>query len=153
MRQVSERLFKYHQDDSIQFSKHRRHGKCYDRDERVSSIKYKTELCRNWVEHGDCDYGRLCDFAHGRRELRPPVHHPKYKTQYCRNFTERGWCPYESRCRFIHHVAEARSPSPEPASENECQEHAHVPQLAGMAALFETKWPGLQAGWSSTLAQ
>ena len=31
---------------------------------------FKTRLCRNWVVSGKCRYGRRCQFAHGRCDLR-----------------------------------------------------------------------------------
>lgn len=30
---------------------------------------YKTQLCRNWKEEGECRFGNTCHFAHGREEL------------------------------------------------------------------------------------
>ena len=30
---------------------------------------YKTQLCRNYMSTGKCKYGRVCQFAHGRKEL------------------------------------------------------------------------------------
>lgn len=31
--------------------------------------KYKTELCKNWIEVGYCRYKSLCMFAHGHSEV------------------------------------------------------------------------------------
>ena len=31
---------------------------------------YKTRLCRNWQEHGECSFGDGCNFAHGSEEVR-----------------------------------------------------------------------------------
>ncbi|KAG5518492.1 hypothetical protein PMAC_002888 [Pneumocystis sp. 'macacae'] len=70
-----------------------------------SSIKtglYKTELCKNWEESGECRYGLKCQFAHGRSELRSLLRHPKYKTSPCKTFMENGSCPYGQRCCFSH---------------------------------------------------
>ncbi|KAG4300670.1 hypothetical protein PCK1_003099 [Pneumocystis canis] len=70
-----------------------------------SSVKtnlYKTELCRNWEENGECRYGLKCQFAHGHSELRSLLRHPKYKTSPCKTFTEIGSCPYGQRCCFSH---------------------------------------------------
>ena len=39
----------------------------FDNDEQES--KYKTELCKNWVDIGVCKYGKRCRFAHGYDEL------------------------------------------------------------------------------------
>jgi hypothetical protein len=35
--------------------------------------KYKTRLCRNWVQTGQCAYEDVCCFAHGDSELRDPA--------------------------------------------------------------------------------
>ena len=32
--------------------------------------RFKTEICRNYKEKGTCLYGELCQFAHGKHELR-----------------------------------------------------------------------------------
>merc|ERR1712113_896371 len=31
--------------------------------------KYKTEMCKNWIENRTCRYGKKCQFAHGYDEL------------------------------------------------------------------------------------
>jgi hypothetical protein len=36
----------------------------------VDPRKYKTRLCRNWVQTGECSYEHTCCFAHGESELR-----------------------------------------------------------------------------------
>nr|UZP64857.1 Zfs1 [Schmidtea mediterranea] len=61
----------------------------------------KTEYCINYLK-GTCKYGRLCKFAHGESDLRPPVRYFKYKTVYCAQFQELGTCSYGHRCQFIH---------------------------------------------------
>ncbi|VDK66121.1 unnamed protein product [Anisakis simplex] len=63
---------------------------------------YKTELCRSWVDHGRCNYGDRCQYAHGEEEKRTIPRHPKYKTEYCQSYHESGYCPYGPRCHFIH---------------------------------------------------
>jgi Zinc finger C-x8-C-x5-C-x3-H type (and similar) len=35
-------------------------------------VKYKTELCKNWLEKGKCSYSVRCRFAHGPHELVQP---------------------------------------------------------------------------------
>eukprot|EP00028_Trichosphaerium_sp_Am-I-7-wt_P014574 CAMPEP_0168509392 /NCGR_PEP_ID=MMETSP0405-20121227/744_1 /TAXON_ID=498012 /ORGANISM="Trichosphaerium sp, Strain Am-I-7 wt" /LENGTH=267 /DNA_ID=CAMNT_0008526833 /DNA_START=46 /DNA_END=850 /DNA_ORIENTATION=+ len=75
--------------------------------------RYKTELCRSWVETGSCRYGNKCQFAHGGDELRPLLRHPKYKTEICKTFHTLGTCPYGTRCRFIHHTQERRDDEPD----------------------------------------
>uniref|UniRef100_A0A183CF66 Protein TIS11 n=1 Tax=Globodera pallida TaxID=36090 RepID=A0A183CF66_GLOPA len=63
---------------------------------------YKTELCRSWMEHGRCNYGERCQYAHGEKEKRPVPRHPKYKTEACQSYHKTGYCPYGPRCHFIH---------------------------------------------------
>lgn len=38
----------------------------------LDPIRYKTQMCKNWVDHGKCPYGPRCLFAHGRKDLRTP---------------------------------------------------------------------------------
>ena len=33
---------------------------------KLLNIKYKTELCKSWIEKGKCCYGSHCKFAHGK---------------------------------------------------------------------------------------
>ncbi|KAI7865176.1 hypothetical protein BDF14DRAFT_1688977, partial [Spinellus fusiger] len=63
---------------------------------------YKTELCRNWEEIGQCRYGAKCQYAHGVNDLHTVERHPKYKTQICRTYYTTGTCPYGIRCTFLH---------------------------------------------------
>ncbi|GAM27884.1 hypothetical protein SAMD00019534_110600 [Acytostelium subglobosum LB1] len=76
-------------------------------EEEINQSRYKTELCRSFIETGSCRYGFKCQFAHGRDELRSVVRHPKYKTETCKTFHTIGSCPYGSRCRFIHSLPES----------------------------------------------
>ena len=78
---------------------------------QANSSRYKTELCRPYVESGFCKYGDKCQFAHGNLELRTMSRHPKYKTELCRTFHTSGFCPYGPRCHFIHNAEERRAPS------------------------------------------
>eukprot|EP00667_Euglena_gracilis_P002406 EG_transcript_2405 len=43
----------------------------------VDPRKYKTRMCRNWLEHGECVYAHTCCFAHGPEELRTLVDNHK----------------------------------------------------------------------------
>lgn len=68
-------------------------------------VKYKTELCKNWLEKGKCSYSVRCRFAHGPHELvQAPVEKPvdDYKKKPCVGFLENSYCPYGVRCLFIH---------------------------------------------------
>jgi len=75
----------------------------------VNPARYKTELCRQFEEHGSCRYGDKCQFAHGVAEMRSLARHPKYKTEMCRTFHTTGFCPYGLRCHFIHNDDERRA--------------------------------------------
>lgn len=77
---------------------------CEDGDEGgIANPRFKTEFCRNFREKGTCLYGDLCQFAHGKVELRQDVvRHSKYKTKLCQKFWIAGYCAYGPRCNFIH---------------------------------------------------
>ena len=70
--------------------------------------RYKTEMCRTFVENGVCKYGEKCQFAHGVQERRALPRHPKYKTEYCKTFHTTGICSYGARCHFIHNEDELK---------------------------------------------
>merc|ERR1719350_1632189 len=72
-----------------------------------SNPRFKTEICRNFKEKGTCLYGDLCQFAHGKNELRKDVvRHNKYKTKLCQKYWIAGYCAYGPRCNFIHQEKE-----------------------------------------------
>ena len=48
----------------------------------AKSDMYKTRMCRNYMETGRCKYGRVCQFAHGMKELR------KYSSCVCLDHVE-----------------------------------------------------------------
>lgn len=73
---------------------------------------YKTELCRSWMDHGRCNYGERCQYAHGEVEKRPVPRHPKYKTEACQSFHQSGYCPYGPRCHFIHNEPPSQYATP-----------------------------------------
>jgi len=75
--------------------------------QKQSSSRYKTELCRPFEEFGFCKYAEKCQFAHGSYELRKLSRHPKYKTELCKTYHTMGLCPYGHRCHFIHNREEA----------------------------------------------
>ena len=67
--------------------------------------RFKTEVCRNFKERGTCLYGDLCQFAHGKHEIRrDAVRHSKYKTKLCQKYWIAGYCAYGPRCNFVHQV-------------------------------------------------
>ena len=63
-------------------------------------IKYKTELCKNWVESGKCRYFERCRFAHGYDEQQPTSQAKRSKN--CKTFHRTMQCPYGVRCMFNH---------------------------------------------------
>lgn len=78
---------------------------------QINYSRYKTELCRQFIENGECKYGDKCQFAHGVDDLKDVNRHPKYKTDYCKTFHSKGFCPYGPRCHFIHELHEKFDPS------------------------------------------
>ncbi|EAS04358.1 zinc finger C-x8-C-x5-C-x3-H type protein (macronuclear) [Tetrahymena thermophila SB210] len=66
--------------------------------------KFKTEMCKNWMEFGKCNYGKKCQFAHGKNELvdKSTVNKRQYKSKLCNSFHTQKFCPYGNRCMFIH---------------------------------------------------
>ncbi|KAL4484277.1 hypothetical protein ABPG72_006388 [Tetrahymena utriculariae] len=65
--------------------------------------KYKTELCKNWVSKGICQYGQKCRFAHGKEELIERLAMNKnYKTKLCSAYHKEQVCQYAARCHFKH---------------------------------------------------
>ncbi|KAI8067663.1 uncharacterized protein B0P05DRAFT_552466 [Gilbertella persicaria] len=97
---------------------------------------YKTEMCRNWQEMGDCRYAKKCRFAHGQQELRGVQRHVKYKTEICKTFHLTGTCSYGVRCTFIHdeHVP---SPSISPSMS---------PLFAPFVSFLDDSWKNI---WST----
>ncbi|CAF0834597.1 unnamed protein product [Adineta ricciae] len=64
----------------------------------TSNSKYKTELCKYYVETGVCKFDGDCTFAHGAEDLRNANH----KSVLCRLFHMTNNCPYGQNCAFIH---------------------------------------------------
>ena len=67
--------------------------------------KYKTELCKNWIEKGKWRYSVRCRFAHGPHELiqsHSNFEVDDYKSKFWLAFHENSHCPYGIRCHFIH---------------------------------------------------
>jgi hypothetical protein len=71
--------------------------------EKKMDPKYKTEMCKSWIDTNFCKYGNKCRFAHGKKELfSRSVNANKYKLKECNSFKETGLCMYGSRCNFKH---------------------------------------------------
>ena len=70
---------------------------------KTDRTKFKTEMCKNWIEVGTCPYNNKCQFAHGNYELtdKSPANE-KYKSKTCQQFHGKGFCPYGNRCLFRH---------------------------------------------------
>lgn len=71
-------------------------------EEKKKDPKYKTELCKSYMETGICLYGNRCRFAHGEKELAEKTGGENYKKKPCKAFFENGYCPYGSRCSYKH---------------------------------------------------
>lgn len=66
-------------------------------------MKFKTEMCKNWVNTGSCQYLDRCSFAHGAHELQGKTHVPvNFKTKVCETFHREGSCQFGARCQFLH---------------------------------------------------
>lgn len=49
-------------------------------------VNYKTQLCKQFMETGECEFNNQCTFAHGPHELvfRASNQNKNYKTKYCK---------------------------------------------------------------------
>jgi hypothetical protein len=84
--------------------------------------KYKTQMCKHFLETGDCPLAQYCQFAHGPTELRQghdplPKNfgktalgavHSNYKTEPCKNWQRTGECKFGEGCSFYHGEDEKR---------------------------------------------
>jgi len=81
---------------------------------------YKTSLCKNFSEAGECSFGPKCTFAHGSKDLRSyPINagqqqadHPMFKTSMCRSMMNMGTCTHGNNCRYAHSQQELRQTGP-----------------------------------------
>lgn len=75
-------------------------------EDQKEKIKYKTELCKNWIEKGKCSYSVRCRFAHGHHELvasKPTeVKQQAVKKYDCKHFHGEKVCSYGIRCIHKH---------------------------------------------------
>jgi len=95
---------------------------------------YKTELCRSFEDTGMCRYGKKCQFAHSKKELRVLARHPKYKTDMCKSYHSTGFCPYGTRCHFIHDADDSSKDSSE-----ECE--SIVEKVSRVTLSDSIDWP------------
>lgn len=125
--------------------------------QRGTGELYKTELCKTYQSEGACPYGRKCQFAHGKDEIRVVSRHPLYKTAACKSYRATGSCRYGDRCRFIHEPREeaveslpaAAAVLSAAASETDLSERGAAERLAERMTRVETA-PGLMTGNSSS---
>lgn len=101
---------------------------------QTSYSRYKTELCRQFSENGQCKYGDKCQFAHGVDELKDVKRHPKYKTDFCKTFHSKGFCPYGPRCHFIHEINESLDLTNVPSSVNRKKQDSSIENLQSQFA-------------------
>lgn len=90
--------------DSLNRTHHTSPNESFERANNSGSDgKYKTELCRTWVEHNYCPYKDKCRFAHGKKDLHDKMIIGKnFKQKECNSFNTKGYCPYGPRCHFKH---------------------------------------------------
>lgn len=71
-------------------------------EEKRKDPKYKTELCKSFMEEKFCKYGNKCRYAHGESELVIKTKNVNYKKKLCKSFFNEGFCTYGIRCNFQH---------------------------------------------------
>ena len=85
--------------------------------------KYKTQMCKHFMENSICPLKQFCQFAHGPNELRQSndplpknfgktalgAVHSNYKTEPCKNFHATGECKFGEGCSFFHDDEERRA--------------------------------------------
>ena len=93
--------------------------------------KYKTELCKNWIETAKCRYESKCRFAHGQEELTQAarrVYNDKFKSKNCRTFYHTKQCMYGTRCMFRH----------EHRNIKQLHRHYYTPQIYVLETLYKS---------------
>jgi len=100
-------------------------------DVKATAQKYKTELCKNWIENNHCRYGKKCQFAHGKEELATykaaANTEEKMRTKNCRTFYKEKQCSYGGRCMFRH----------EHRHFNQIARHFYVAKLYTVESLYQ----------------
>lgn len=78
--------------------------KCSKSGRIPNEMKYKTELCKNFMEGRPCPYDGRCRFAHGYTELNQKlIINTKYRSRICESYYKTMYCPYGTRCLFRHY--------------------------------------------------
>ena len=90
---------------------------------QTNPSKYKTNLCKHFLNPKGCSFGEKCQFAHGINELRSDIENPNlinnekkktpnplnYKIVKCKYWEKDGTCRYGTLCTFAHGNSELRS--------------------------------------------
>lgn len=71
--------------------------------------KKKTKLCKNFMNYGTCQYGNMCNYAHGEEELSKKITPNNFMTKLCTSFQTNGVCMYGERCQFLHSVYDLKT--------------------------------------------
>ena len=89
--------------------------------------RYKTALCKKYMQSQSCPYGDKCQFAHGEQELRTFNGHQQnmmyaigmgsknqnnmlnYKIVKCKNWEKDKSCKYGAHCTYAHGEEELRN--------------------------------------------
>ena len=66
-------------------------------EEKKNDPKYKTELCKSFMENHFCQYGNKCRYAHGKDDLVIKEKINNYKRKLCKSFFKEGFCTYGIR--------------------------------------------------------
>ena len=72
---------------------------------------FKTSMCKNILEKGQCPHGDYCLFAHKSSELRKKsleIDEENFKTRMCKNVIEKGHCTHGIYCQYAHKPSELR---------------------------------------------
>ena len=73
-------------------------------EERKNDPKYKTELCKSFMQNNFCIYGNKCRFAHGYKELVHKKQINNYKQKTCNSFFNRLFNYFFSVISFIFDI-------------------------------------------------
>ena len=78
--------------------------KCSKSGRIPNGLKYKTELCTNFMEGRQCPFASRCRFAHGYQELNKKfILNKKFRSKVCEPYHKQMFCKYGSRCLFRHY--------------------------------------------------
>lgn len=69
-----------------------------------NEMKYKTELCKNYLEGRVCPYKSRCRFAHGYGEVNSKIIiNSRYRSRICESYHKNLYWTYGSRWLFRHY--------------------------------------------------